>query len=176
MNFNSDLQYKALTEVQFTPGPDTKYGTGGTIQAPGGTCYKRTAGGGYDWQIYYPEGDDWAPNAVMDQYLQTDLNAEYLGLDKGKNYDAAGWALARALKLRALQTRSGHDGNVYQAGDWNTVIRDPDEVIFRSNSEAWMQWWMMQNNLISPVSDHWEQCRRPSQAPVPRCPPACWVC
>ena len=58
-----------------------------------------------------------------------------------------GWAQARADELLVLQNRPGHDGNIYQSGDWITPIRDEDEDIFRSNRQAWMQWWMMQNNL-----------------------------
>ena len=35
MVFNAGLAYRALTEVRFTPGTDTKYGTGKAIAAPG---------------------------------------------------------------------------------------------------------------------------------------------
>jgi Domain of unknown function (DU1801) len=39
MVFNTDLAYRALTEVQFTPGADSSYGTGKAVAAPGGTIY-----------------------------------------------------------------------------------------------------------------------------------------
>jgi hypothetical protein len=47
-----------------------------------------------------------------------------------------------------------------------TVIRDPDEVIFRSIAEGWIQWWMMQTNLILPVSDHWAALPVPEPSPI----------
>jgi hypothetical protein len=152
MSFNADLAYSALTELQYTPGTNP-YGTT-TIQSPGGAMFRRTTGGGYTWQLYYPNGTDWT-NKVTDGYINTDLFAEYLGLDAGKSFDAMGWAAVRATELRNLQMRPGHDGNIYQSGDWYTNIRDTDEVIFVSNSAAWLQWYLMQNNLMSPVSDHW---------------------
>jgi hypothetical protein len=152
MVFNADLAYSALTELQYAPGTNP-YGTG-AIRSPGGTMFRRTAGGAYTWELYYPNGTDWT-NKVTDGYINTDLFAEYLGLDTGKDFDAMGWAAVRALELRNLQTRAGHDGNIYQSGDWYTVIRDTDEVVFLSNSAAWMQWYLMQNGLMSSVSDHW---------------------
>ena len=47
-----------------------------------------------------------------------DLVAKQLRLDAGKPFDALGWARARIEALRALQSRPGHDGNIYQPGDW----------------------------------------------------------
>lgn len=152
MLFNADLEYRAVTEVQFTPGPNP-YGDG-TILAPGGTIYYRLPDGGYTADIYYPQGTDWTTK-VTDMQLNTDLNAEHFGLDAGKSFDAMGWANARVLALRALQTRPGHDGNIYQSGDWKPAYRGQDEVIFQSNGQAWMQWWLMQNNAMSPVGDDW---------------------
>lgn len=156
MVFNADVAYQGLTEVQFTPGADTKYGTGRKIATPGGTIYRRATGGGYTADVYYPQGTDWTTK-VTDCYLSTDLNAEHLGFDDGKGFDAMGWAQARVDALRALQTRPGHDGNIYQAGDWipNWPIPFFDAVIFQSSGQAWMQWWLMQNRLMSPIGDHW---------------------
>jgi hypothetical protein len=163
MAFNAGLAYSALTELQYTPNTNP-YGTS-TIQSPGGTMFRRTAGGGYTWELYYPNGTDWT-NKVTDGYINTDLFAEYLGLDTGKNFDAMSWAGVRATELRNLQTRPGHDGNIYQPGDWYTNIRDTDEVIFLSNSAAWLQWYLMQNNLMSPVSDHWGAIHTPEPSSV----------
>ena len=95
-----------------------------------------------------------------------DLNASYLGLDAGKDYDAIGWARARTDFLLQLQNRPGHDGNVYQPGDSVALIRDPEENIFQSDARAWMQWWMMQNDLYSPVSDHWGALPTPEPSAV----------
>jgi hypothetical protein len=159
MVFNADLGYRALTELQFTPGPDIKYGTDRTIATPGGTIYYRTSDGGYPWTVYYPQGSDWS-SKVIACYLPTDLNAEHLGLDAGKGFDAMGWAQARVQGLRELQNRPGHDGNLYEPGDWNVEsYRAKDEDTYISNGEAWMQWWLMQNNLMSPVGDHWGPVR-----------------
>jgi hypothetical protein len=161
MVFNAALVYHALTEVRFTPGA-SPYGTG-MILDPGGTMYCRTADGGYRAEVYYPQGADWTTK-IVDGYLNTDLNAEQLGFDTGKGFDAMGWARARIEALRALQTRPGHDGNIYQPGDWTARYRGQDEVIFQSNGQAWLQWWLMQNNLMSPVSDRWGAVREPSSA------------
>jgi hypothetical protein len=153
MVFNADLEYRALTELQFTPGPDTKYGSGKTIRVPGGTIFPRTSDGRYVAELYYPNGNDWTTKAGG--HFNMDLFGESLGLDAGKDFDAMGWAQARVDALLELQNRPGHNGNVYEYDDWNTHIRDPDEDFFAFSSQAWMQWWMMQNNLYSPVSDHW---------------------
>jgi len=154
MVFNADQAYRALTEVQFAPGTDTKYGTGKAFAAPGGTIYYRTADGGYSADTYYPQGSDWTTK-ITDGYLNMDLAATQLGFDAGKPFSAIGWAKARAQSLLALQNRRGHDGNIYQPGDWTAKYRGTDEVIFQSNAQAWMQWWLMQNHLMSPVGDHW---------------------
>ena len=154
MVFNAGLAYRALTEVQFTPGADTKYGTGKAFTAPGGTIYFRTADGGYSADTYYPQGSDWTTK-ITDGYLNMDLAAAQLGFDAGKPFSALGWATARAQTLLALQNRAGHDGNIYQPGDWTAKYRGTDELIFQSNAQAWMQGWVMQNHLMSPVGDHW---------------------
>jgi hypothetical protein len=154
MVFNAELAYRALTEVQFTPGADTKYGTRKAIAAPGGTIYYRTSDGGYSADTYYPQDSDWTTK-MTDGYLNMDLAATQLGFDAGKPFSAMGWAKARAEALLALQNRAGHDGNIYQPGDWTAKYRGTDEVIFQSNAQAWMQWWLMQNHLMSPVGDHW---------------------
>ncbi len=78
-----------------------------------------------------------------------------LGFDAGKSFSALGWAEARALSLLALRNRAGHDGNIYQAGDWSAKYQVTDEVIFQSNAQSWMQWGLMQSHLMSPVGDHW---------------------
>ena len=105
MVFNADLAYHALTEVQFTPGADTKYGTGKAIAAPGGTIYYRTANGGYSADIYYPQGSDWTTK-ITDGYLNMDLAAKQLGFDAGKPFSAMGWAKARAADVaRAAESR-----------------------------------------------------------------------
>ncbi|MBN2215794.1 MAG: hypothetical protein JW719_00320 [Pirellulales bacterium] len=152
--FNIDNVYHALTELNFTPGPDTLYGTGRTILEPGGTIYKRTVGGGYSANVYYPHGNDWTYQ-VTDSYLNIDLVAEWLGLDEGKSFDAMGWAQARVAAMIALQNRPGHDGNIYEDGDWIGGDRGVDEDIYRSNAAAWLHWWLMQNDQMSPITDHW---------------------
>ena len=158
MVFNASLAYRALTEVGFTPGADTRYDTGKRIAAPGGTIYYRTADGAYSADIYYPQGSDWTTK-ITDGYLNMDLAATQLGFDKGKPFSAMGWAKARGQWLLELQNRPGHDGNVYQPGDWTAKYRGTDELIFQSNAQAWMQWWLMQNQLMSPIGDHWGPVR-----------------
>ena len=152
--FNIDKVYHALTELQFTSGTDSKYSTGKSILAPGGTIYQRTVDGGYTASIYYPQGNDWTYQ-VTDSYLNTDLIAEWLGLDEGKNFDVMGWAQARVDAMIALQNRPGHNGNIYQAGDWLTSGRGADEDLYRSNAAAWLQWWLMDNGQMSPIAGQW---------------------
>jgi hypothetical protein len=152
MVFNADWAYHALTEVRFTPGT-APYETG-PMQPPGGTIYVRKANGAYSADVYYPQGADWSTK-ITDGYLNTDLAAKQLGFDVGKTFDAMGWAQARVAELLALQNRPGHNGNIYQAGDWTAKYRGTDEVIFQSNAEAWMQWWLMRNHLMSPVGGDW---------------------
>jgi hypothetical protein len=158
MVFNASLAYRALTEAQFTPGADTRYGTGKAIVAPGGTIYYRTAEGRYSADTYYPQGSDWTTK-ITDGYLNMDMVAAQLGFDTDKPFSAMGWAKARAERLLELQTRAGHDGNIYQPGDWTAKYRGTDELIFQSNAQAWMQWWLMQNHLMSPIGDHWGAVR-----------------
>lgn len=150
--FNFDNTYRALTELHFTPGA-APYGTG-QMQAPGGTIFCRNGAGGYEWAVYYPQQNDWT-NQVTDSYLNTDLTAEWLGLDTGKNYDALGWARARVNQLAILQSRPGHNGNIYQPGDWFVDYHGFDEVIYQSNAAAWLQWWLMANGRMSPVAAQW---------------------
>ena len=82
-----------------------------------------------------------------------------LGFDARKPFSALGWTSARARCLHALQNRAGHDCNIYPSGDWTAKHRGPDELIFQGNAQAWMQWWLMQNHLMSPVGDHWGSVR-----------------
>lgn len=152
--FNVKHVYHALTEIKFVPGPDIAYETEKSIRPPGGTIYKRTTAGGYDAKVYYPQGNDWTAE-VTDGYLNVDLVVEWLGLDAGKDFDAMGWAAARVDAFIALQNRPGHDGNVYQRGDWFTDGRGQDEDLYRSNAAAWLQWWLMRHGQISPIADHW---------------------
>ena len=126
----------------------------GTIQSPGGTIFRRTGGGGYDWALYYPQGTDWTYQ-VVDSYLNTDLTAEWMGLDAGKSFDSLGWAQARVDRLLVMQNRAGHDGNIYQNGDWLSDYHGVDEDIYWSNAAAWLQWWLMANGEMSPIGDHW---------------------
>lgn len=155
MVFNADVLYGALTELSFVPGANP-YGTG-TMDPPGGTIYRRAGTGAsavYEAEMYYPQGNDWT-SKVSDGYLNVDLAAEYLGLDAGKDFDAMGWAEARVEYFQDLQNRPGHDGNIYQSGDWYVEYRSTDAVIFHSLALAWMQWWLMEHGQVSPVSDHW---------------------
>ena len=152
--FNVEHVYRALTEMQFAPGADIDYETGKPILAPGGTIYRRRVDGGYDGNVYYPQGNDWT-NQVTDTYLNLDLIAEWLGLDDGKNFDAMGWAVARVDAMIVLQSRPGHNGNIYQPGDWFTSDHGADEDLYRSNAAAWLQWWLMQHGQMSQVADCW---------------------
>ena len=135
------------------------------MQPPGGMIFTRNSVGGYNWAVYYPQQNDWT-NQVTDSYLNTDLTAEWLGLDAGKNYDALGWAKARVNQLAVLQARPGHNGNIYQDGDWFVAYHGFDEVIYQSNAAAWLQWWLMVNNRMSPVAAQWGPVPVPEPATI----------
>ncbi|MEX0643296.1 MAG: autotransporter-associated beta strand repeat-containing protein [Pirellulales bacterium] len=152
--FSVDNVYRALTELHFTPGPDTTYGTNKSIVSPGGTIYKRSAGGGYEGTVYYPQGTDWTYE-VTDSFLNLDLIAEWLGLDSGKDFDAMGWAQARVDAMIELQNRPGHNGNIYVPDDWVGSSRGVDEDLYRSNAAAWLQWWLLRHDQMSPIGDNW---------------------
>jgi hypothetical protein len=153
--FNSKNAYKATTEVSFTPGLDTTYGTGKNILSPGGTVFKRNADGSYNSTVYYPQGNDWNLYVVTDAYLNTDLTAEWQGFDQGKSFDSMGWAQARVNEMIGLQNRPGQNGKIYTPADWGGNDHGTDEDFFHSNGVAWLQWWLMQNNQMSPIADHW---------------------
>jgi hypothetical protein len=150
--FNFDIVYSALTTLSFTVGPSPY--SSGSIAAPGGTIYNRTAGGGYTAEIYYPQGTDWTTK-VTDSFLNTDLYAEWLRLDEGETFDCMGWAQARVDALIAMQNRPGHNGNVYQAGDWLRDYHSTEAVIYQSEAEAWLMHLLMVQGLVSPVSSEW---------------------
>lgn len=159
--FNVDQTYRTLTEVTFTPGMDKPvsqggYGTGKSFIAPGGTIFKRNPDGSYSAEIYYPQDNDWKIYVVTDSYLNTDLMAEWLELDAGKDFDALGWAQARVDAMIALQNRPGHDGNIYEEGD-----NGNDEDFYRSNATAWLQWWLLRSGRMSPLGDAWGVVQAP---------------
>jgi hypothetical protein len=160
--FNADVIYQALTSQQFTPGP-SPYGSG-SIVSPGGTIYKTSLQGGnlvYDANLYYPQGTDWSTKRYDDVSL-LDLYAEFQGLDQGKNFDSMGWVQARLNAILDLQNRAGHDGNLYQSGDWLREWRAKETFALQQLSEEWMLWWMMQHDLTSPVGDHWGPVPEPA--------------
>ena len=146
--FNLDVVYDALTSYKFTAGPSPW--TKGQIQPPGGTIYRRRADGSYDPATYYPESADWT-NVSYDN-IMLDLYAKLRGLDAGKSFDCLGWVRARMAEIIKLQNRPGHDGNIYEKGDWLTEYRNTDAVSFQAISEAWMLWWLMRHKLVSPVA------------------------
>ena len=61
------------------------------------------------------------------------------------------WNSMLLASAQAMMPRHPSD----QPGDWTAKYRGTDELIFQSNAQAWMQWWLMQNHLMSPVGDHW---------------------
>jgi hypothetical protein len=157
--FNAKIVYSALTEIDFKPGP-SPYGNG-TILAPGGAIYIRTGRGRetvYSAQVYYPQGADWVRAdipIVMSPHLNMDLYAEIFRFDAGKDFDAMGWAHARVDRLLEMQARSGEAGNVYQPGDWVADYYSNEQVIFETNAEALLLWWLHERRMISPIGSGW---------------------
>jgi hypothetical protein len=157
--FNAKIVYSALTEIDFKPGP-SPYG-GGEILAPGGTIYVRSGRGRetkYSAQVYYPQGADWVRAdipIVMAPHLNMDLYAEVFAFDMGKDFDAMGWAHARVDRMLEMQARAGDAGNVYQPGDWVADYYSNEQVIFETNAEALLLWWLAQHGKIAPVGSGW---------------------
>lgn len=149
--FNLDVVYHALTAYKFTPGPSPW--TDHQIEPPGGTIYRRRADGTYDPATYYPESADWT-NVSYDN-MMLDLYAKLRGLDAGKDFDCTGWVCARMAEIIKLQNRPGHDGNIYEKGDWLTDYRSTDATSFQAIAEAWMLWWLMQHKMVAPVACRW---------------------
>jgi hypothetical protein len=54
-----------------------------------------------------------------------------------------------------MQQRSGDAGNVYQPGDWSSDYYSTEQVIFETNAEAWLLWWLSQHGRISPIGSGW---------------------
>lgn len=157
--FNAKIVYSALTEIEFKPGPSPY--SNGQILPPGGTIYIRTGRGKdakYSAQVYYPQGADWVRAdipIVMAPHLNMDLYADVFEFDAGKDFDAMGWAHARVDRLLEMQARSGEAGNVYQPGDWVADYYSNEQVIFESNAEALLLWWLAQKGKIAPIGSGW---------------------
>jgi hypothetical protein len=157
--FNAKIVYSALTEIEFRPGPSPY--SSGNILPPGGTIYVRAGRGKatkYSAQVFYPQGADWVRDdvpIVMAPHLNMDLYAKVFRFDAGKDFDALGWAQARVDRLLEMQARSGEEGMVYQPGDWVADYYSNEQVIFESNAEALLLWWLHQHGKIAPVGPGW---------------------
>ncbi|MEX0642716.1 MAG: hypothetical protein WD468_08455 [Pirellulales bacterium] len=159
--FNAAIVYQALTEHNFIAGQSASPYSSGTFNDPGGTIFRRTGSGAeaiYSAQVYYPQGEDWVQTEaqiILEGHLNFDLYAEMLGLDAGKDYDAMGWADARADRLLEMQARSAGAGNIYQPGDWVVDYFSQEQSIFMSITEAWLQHWLIRNGRMSPIGENW---------------------
>jgi hypothetical protein len=153
--FNEQATWDAMTKVNFTAGT-TPYGPKTTILPPGGTILRKKADGTPDPVPYFPNGDDWSRDLTTDvNFVLLCTYAKVRGLDAGQSVPAATWASVELDALRALQTRPGHDGNIYQSGDWRNDPERNDIDAYRELSEAWIIHWLAQHDQISPISDHW---------------------
>lgn len=163
--WNADMVYDALASVVLVTGPDNTYETGEPIVGAGGTMFRRLPNGEYSANVYYPGGQDWASvnsssisSVVLDSYLNFDLLANYYGWDDGKNYDASGWANARVDRMLAMMDRphDGIDGALFRTGDGKIInYHGYEEGMFESNAQAWMLYWLMSHDLVSPIGPQW---------------------
>lgn len=153
--FNDQVTWDAMTNVNFVAGTNP-YGTKADIMPPGGTILRLKADGTPDPVIYFPNGDDWSRNPAADvNCVLLCTYARIRGLDAGQSVTAAQRAAAEINALRTLQTRAGHDGNLYQIGDWKGDPGGDDIDAYRELSEAWLIHWLDRNNQLSPIGDHW---------------------
>jgi hypothetical protein len=65
-----------------------------------------------------------------------------------------------------MQSRSGEAGNVYQPGDWTTEYYSTEQVIFEADAEAWLLWWLFQQQRISPIGAGWGPATERTEAPT----------
>ena len=108
--------------------------------------------------MYYPQGADWVRDdvpIVMSAHLNTDVYAEVFAFDAGKDFDALGWARARVDRMVEMQRRSGAVGNIYQPGDWLSDYYSQEQVIFETNADAWLLWWLYRHDKLSPIGSGW---------------------
>ncbi|MBN2578522.1 MAG: PEP-CTERM sorting domain-containing protein [Pirellulales bacterium] len=153
--FNEQVNWDAETKLNFVAGQDP-YGTGHVNLSPGGTVFHKKPDGSLDPTPYYPNGDDWSSNPASDvNYVLHLMYGEVRGLDAGEEVDAMDWIDVEIDALRGLQLRSGHDGNIYQSGDWASAQDENEVDTYRELTEAWLVHWLDQNSQLSPISDHW---------------------
>ncbi|MBN1852376.1 MAG: hypothetical protein JW829_06615 [Pirellulales bacterium] len=152
--FNDQVNWNATTELNFVVGANP-YGTGLNLP-PGGTIFNKKPDGTLDPTPYFPNGDDWSSNPAADvNYVLHLVYGAVRNLDTGQEVDAMDWAQVEVDALRNLQLRSGHDGNIYENGDWASD-RDGNEIdTYRELSESWLVHWLDQHNQLSPISNHW---------------------
>jgi hypothetical protein len=160
--FNDQVNWDAETELNFVVGANP-YGSKYVNQPPGGTVFHKKPDGSPDPVPYFPNGDDWSADPTTDvNYVLHLIYGEVRGLDAGEDVDAMEWAAVEVDALRTLQLRTGHDGNIYQSGDWASD-QDGNEVdTYRELAESWMVHWLDQHDQISPISDHWGALPEPS--------------
>ncbi|MBN2218421.1 MAG: hypothetical protein JW719_13685 [Pirellulales bacterium] len=153
--FNNQVNWDSMTQLNFVAGTDP-YATGHPLLPPGGTVFHKNPDGSLDPAPYFPNGDDWSADPTTDvNYVLHLMYGELRGLDAGEEVDSMDWINCEIDALRDLQLRSGHDGNIYQDGDWASD-RDGNEIdTYREISEAWMIYWLNQHNQVSPTADHW---------------------
>jgi hypothetical protein len=157
--FNASVVYCALTELGFKPGKSS-YSTG-EIKSPGGPIYIRTGSGkntAYSPRVFYPQGGDWVRDdipIIMGAHLNEDVFADVFELDKGKSFNALGWARVRVDRMLEMQRRSDGAGNVYQLGDWLADYYSTEQVLFETNASTWLMWWLFQHGKISPIGPGW---------------------
>jgi hypothetical protein len=152
--FNAQFTWDAMTKIKFIAGKDP-YGTGKNAK-PGGTIYHTKPDGLPDPMPYFPHGNDWSSNPAADvDYVLFDVYSGVLGLDAGQSIKAMDWAMARVRALRELQSRPGHDGNLFQKGDWSAAGEEIETGTQQDLAEAWMVWWLHQHHQIAPTGDHW---------------------
>src|SRR5690606_8081067 len=157
--FNARVVYSALTEVKLEPGPSPF--SEGEILPPGGTMYVRDQLGGrtiYYPSVFYPQGADWVAtdrNLVMDAHLNTDVEAEVFGFDRGKDFDSLGWGRARVERMLEMQQQAGDSGALFVEGDWVAEYYSTEQVMFESNASRWLMWWLHKKQKLSPISASW---------------------
>jgi len=129
--WNAPFIYRSLEEHVW-PSPPYK--------SPGGTMY--TPGKA---ELYYPQGTDWS-KFRFDIYYLADVNAHFLGWDKGLKYKATDWMRIRASRILEMQSRHS-DGHMFTHEEFPTYPGCEQMVVWQTG-DAYLLFWLKAHHAI----------------------------
>jgi hypothetical protein len=136
---NSDKVYRALVDLNFTPG--SAYPPGPALAAPGGTIYRV---GSPD--IYYPQGDDWG-TARRAHFALADAMAHAFGFDTTCSRDGAYWEALHAQQVLEMQNLNA-DRRTYTTAAQDTYS-GREEWVAAHAGQAYLTKWLVHQGAFS---------------------------